>query len=217
MENIQKSNSSILLKGDHHTSFIFQILFAEDELPNVEKINIINSKRNIGERVREIDKLDAQIKFVITEKSVFRNNLLLVDSLMPNILSKLILLCYTKKMSTLKTLVDYMEAENPLGYNTKYGHTFYDYKIKKFLLALLCGLTSKDVWHGLNNIKSEHFLIRKNVNTLSYPIFNLNQYEDFLLQNTKLEIPMITSQDIGKIYTSGGKYFIKLNLQIKYI
>jgi len=52
---------------------------------------------------------------------------------------------------------------------------------------------------------------------LSYHIYNKNKFENYLFHNTKLETASSSRHDFGKIYEEKGKYFIKLNLQIRFL
>ena len=48
--------------------------------------------------------------------------------------------------------------------------------------------------------------------------YNRNEFEDYLLENTKLDTPSTTKFEFGKIETDLlGNRFFKLNLQIRFI
>jgi type II restriction enzyme len=47
-------------------------------------------------------------------------------------------------------------------------------------------------------------------------IETLNQFEDYLFQNTKLETASSSRHEFGKVYSENGESYFKLNLQIRF-
>ncbi|WP_274572415.1 HpaII family restriction endonuclease [Neisseria leonii] len=57
----------------------------------------------------------------------------------------------------------------------------------------------------------------KQVNGKTVPIlYSHNQFEDYLFLNTKFDTPSSSKHGFGDIYQDGGKFFLKLNLQIRF-
>lgn len=48
-------------------------------------------------------------------------------------------------------------------------------------------------------------------------VYNKNEFEDYLLNNTKLETASSSRHGFGEIYEKNGSVYIKLNLQIRFI
>ena len=93
---------------------------------------------------------------------------------------------------------------------------FYEYKIKKILTDIALGMTPAKVWSGIYDATGGFLIVKKNGDVLCYHIYNRNQFEEYLFQNTKLETPSSTRHDFGKIYEENAKYYFKLNLQIRF-
>jgi type II restriction enzyme len=103
-----------------------------------------------------------------------------------------------------------------LGYDTQFAHTFYDYKIKRFLTDVALGMTPSKVWTGIYDATGGYLIVKENGDILCYHIYNRNQFEDYLFANTKLETASSTRHDFGKLYEENGQIYFKLNLQIRF-
>ena len=73
------------------------------------------------------------------------------------------------------------------------------------------------VWNGIYDATGGYLVVKEDGNILSYHIYNKNKFEYYLFHNTKLETASSSRHDFGKIYEKNGKYFIKLNLQIRFL
>ena len=51
---------------------------------------------------------------------------------------------------------------------------------------------------------------------LCYHIYNKNEFENYLLSNTKLETASSSRHGFGEIYEENGQQYFKLNLQIRF-
>jgi type II restriction enzyme len=73
------------------------------------------------------------------------------------------------------------------------------------------------VWGGIYDATWGYLVVKENGEILCYHIYNLNQFEDYLFENTKLETASSTRHDFGILYEENGTINIKLNLQIRFI
>jgi type II restriction enzyme len=212
----QLGGDSTLLNAGKTTNFIYQIQGFNPTKSIIDKINNIDSKSKIKDRLEEIIKLKGKLKFVTLEQDVFKNNLVLIDSLLPNILSEVVYSFYTSKNSSIKDLIEDTSKRNPLKYDTQFLHSFYEYKIKRFLTDVALGMTPSKVWTGIYDATGGYLIVKENGDILCYHIYNRNQFEDYLFANTKLETASSTRHDFGKIYEENGQIYFKLNLQIRF-
>ncbi|TXE08665.1 HpaII family restriction endonuclease [Gelidibacter salicanalis] len=213
----QLGSPSTLLNAGKTTNFIFRIvdvLLSEQE---INQINLINSRSKIRDRVLEIQNKGGVLEFHKTERPIFSNNLILIDSFLPEILSHIVLDFYTCKFSRLTDLVDLIAERNPLGYNIENNHKFYDYKIKRFLTDAALGMMPGQVWSGQYDATGGYLIVKENGDVLCYHIYNRNHFEDYLLNNTKLETASSSKHEFGKIYEKNGQVYLNLNLQIRFI
>lgn len=73
------------------------------------------------------------------------------------------------------------------------------------------------VWSGELDATGGYLIVKEDGDILCYHIYNRNEFEDYLLNNTKLETASSTRHDFGTIYKQNGDLFFKLNLQIRFI
>lgn len=212
----QVGNDSTILNAGKTTNFIYQVLDFKPTEAEIIAINGIDGKSKIKDRIEAIKKQGGKLKFLTLENSVFKNNLVLIDSLLPNILAEIVKTFYTTTLSSTKDLTTSINKENPLDYDTQFAHTFYDYKIKRFLTDVALGMTPSKVWTGIYDATGGYLIVKENGDVLCYHIYNRNQFEDYLFANTKLETASSNRHEFGKLYEENGLFYFKLNLQVRF-
>jgi hypothetical protein len=135
----------------------------------------------------------------------------------PRFWLKLLNSFFTSNLSTIKDLTKEITDKNPAEYDTKDSHAFYEYKIKRFLTDIALGMMPSKVWGGVYDATGGYLIVKEDGEILCYHIYNRNQFEDYLFQNTKLETASSTKHGFGTIYQDGGDYYLNLNLQIRFI
>ncbi len=215
-------NPSTLLNAGETTNFIYKI---EDNLLSKQEVEYINSlyvkrgqklSRDIKGRIRAIIERKAKLTFVNPQKQIFGNNLKLIDSLLPDILASVLLQFASSNYSSLEDLVSITEEENPLKFDTTNNHLFYSYKIKRFLTDVALGMMPSKVWTGEYDATGGYLIVKADGEILCYHIYNKNEFENYLLANTKLETASSSRHGFGEIYEENGELFFKLNLQIRF-
>lgn len=210
----QLGGASTLLNAGKTTNFIFKI---ENVNLSDEQILLINNKYRIKERIELVRELGGDFCFGRVESSVFENNIILIDSLLPTILAEITFLKYTSNKSKMSDLITDITNLNPLGFQQNTGHPFYFYKIKRFLTDVALGMMPSKVWTGKLDATGGYLVIKEDGDILCYHIYNRNEFEDYLLNNTKLDTASTSKHDFGLIYKEEGKLYIKLNLQIRFL
>lgn len=117
----------------------------------------------------------------------------------------------------MKDLVEQISKDNPLAFDLGENHAFYHYKIKRFLTDIALGMMPSKVWTGELDATGGYLVVKDDGEVLCYQLYNRNDFEDYLLNNTKLETASSSRHNFGSIYNEGDKQFIKLNLQIRFI
>lgn len=212
----QLGGQATLLNAGKTTNFIYQISDFQPTENQINSINEIDTKSKIKDRIENIKQLGGNINYVSLEQDVFKNNLVLIDSLLPNILAEIVKTFYTSNFSSIKDLTDNINKTNPLNYDNQFAHTFYEYKIKRFLTDVALGMTPSKVWNGIYDATGGYLIVKDNGDVLCYHIYNRNQFEDYLFQNTKLETASSSRHEFGKVYSENGESYFKLNLQIRF-
>lgn len=213
----QLGGPSTLLNAGKTTNFIYEISNLKLTSSQIEEINSIDSKRKIMDRIIAIKEMGGKFKFASIEKSIFSNNLVLIDSKLPELLSYLVYDFYTSKKSKTVELVQRIVESNPLHFDESDNHIFYEYKLKRFLTDVALGMMPSKVWSGKYDATGGYLVIKDNGDLLCYHIYNKNEFEDYLFNNTKLETASSKRHGFGQLYEKEGKYYFKLNLQIRFL
>jgi type II restriction enzyme len=212
----QLGNPSTLLNAGETTNFIFKIVDVKINQKEIDEINDISSRSKIKDRILEIKNKGGKLEFLKTQRIIFSNNLILIDSLLPQILSNIVLNFYSSSHSNTEDLVKLTEEENPLKFDTTDKHLFYSYKIKRFLTDIALGMMPSKVWTGEYDATGGYLIVKADGEILCYHIYNKNEFENYLLANTKLETASSSRHGFGEIYEENGELFFKLNLQIRF-
>jgi len=213
----QLGGEATLLNAGKTTNFIYEINSFKPSADDIMAINAIETKSKIKDRIEEIKKFGGKLKFITLEHDIFKNNLILIDSLLPNILGEIVKTFFTTSLSATRDLTVNINDLNPLNYDNQFAHTFYEYKFKRFLTDVALGMTPSKVWKGVYDATGGYLVVKENGDVLCYHIYNRNQFEDYLFNNTKLEAASSTRHDFGKIYEENDRFYFKLNLQIRFI
>jgi hypothetical protein len=213
----QVGNDSTILNAGKTTNFIYQVFDFKPTPKEIIAINEIDTKSKIKDRIEAIKKHGGKFKFITLENSIFKNNLVLIDSLLPNIIAEILKTFFTTTLSSVRDLTDSINKDNPLNFDIQFAHTFYDYKIKRFLTDVALGMTPSKVWTGIYDATGGYLIVKENGDVLCYHIYNRNQFEDYLFANTKLETASSSRHEFGKLYEENGQIYFKLNLQIRFM
>lgn len=212
----QLGGEATLLNAGKTTNFIYEIQDFNPTNQEIGEINEIDSRSKIKDRIEAIVSKGGRLKFQMLEHDIFKNNLVLIDSLLPNIISETLKTFFTTNLSTLLDLTEYIDLTNPLEFDNQFAHKFYEYKIKRFLTDVALGMTPSKIWNGIYDATGGYLLVKASGDVLCYHIYNRNQFENYLFANTKLETASSTRHEFGKIYEKSGKFYFKLNLQIRF-
>lgn len=213
----QLGGASTLLNAGKTTNFIFKIEGSNLTEKEISEINTINTGSKIKDRIERIKEQSGILNFSNTENLTFFNNLALIDSALPQILSEIIYLFFTSSYSKIVDLVNEISVKNPIGFNLETNHPFYTYKMKRFLTDIALGMMPAKVWTGQLDATGGYLIVKDDGEVLCYHIYNRNEFEDYLLNNTKLETASSTRHDFGTIYLDNNQLFFKLNLQIRFL
>lgn len=219
----QLGSPSTLLNAGKTTNFIFELTGPSLNSWDIDEVNSLfitrGGKESIDVKGRTnliIDK-GSTLKFSNTQNLTFGNNLILIDSLLPNITAEIVKHFYAGESSKLSEITNLIEKENPLGFDNSDNHKFYSYKIKRLLTDIALGMMPSKVWDGQYDATGGYLIVKENGDVLCYHIYNKNEFENYLLNNTKLETASTSRHEFGELYQDGDRLLFKLNLQIRFI
>ena len=214
----QLGGASSLLNAEKSTNFIYEVrpYLSED------KINEINAIKKQSERIDAIYNLGSNLTYVRLEPtdgidSIFECNLVNIDSSMPAILANMLLYYYSGIATKVQDISNRMTSDNPLKFNMKYHHSYYEVKIKRLLVDIALGMTPQELWNEVYEANGGYIVVKRDGEIVCYHLYNRNDFEDYLFCNTKMETPSRSRYKFGFIYNENGHQFIKLNLQIRFI
>ena len=206
------SPSTLLNASGDTTNFLFKIKGINTEI--MLKANQITK---FQEKFTYLKNLNAEINFERPVNSVFNNNLIYVDSGMPIIIASILLNYYSSPNHKISDIISVINEQNPLGFDYKNKHDFYEHKVKRFLTDIALGLKTSKPWKGIYEANGGYLIVKENGEIICYHIYDKNQFENYLFNNTKLETPSTTRHKFGVIFEEANEFFIKLNLQVRFI
>lgn len=202
-----------LFNASRLTNFKFRI----NKPFSVEEMHKVNSFEEFDTRLNYFSKDD--LIFEYSENSIFFNNLRMIDGDLPELLSSLVLFSYfyqPKKHPNISILTNSIETENPLRFDLSNNQPFYEYKIKKFLVEVALGMKPSKVWTGKYSVNGGMIIVKKTGDIVAYHLYDRNLFVDYLFHSSRLETPSSSRHDFGFVYEINGKFYLNLNLQIRF-
>lgn len=212
----QLGNPSTLLNAGKTTNFVYSIDGLANDQNLIDSINSTEGRSKIKDRIGKIQENSGILNFSHTEKNIFGNNLTLIDSSLPAILAEMVYYFFTSPLSKTKDLAEILEKENPLRFDLSCGHPYYRYKIKRFLTDIALGMMPGKVWNGTYDATGGYLIVKEDGDILCYHIYNKNEFEDYLFNNTKFDTASSKRHQFGYVYNDNGELKINLNLQIRF-
>ena len=170
-------------------------------------------KISIRNRLNTITSNGGVLIYKGVSSDIFKDNLILIDSRMDEILAQSLLYYYVDGTSSVREIVDRLKEDNPLEFGNPYA---YEYKFKKFLAAIALGMKPNTVWNGKDEATGGYIIVTKKGDVVAYHLYNRDCFETYLLDNTKLDTPSTSRYDFGKVYSDGTNNLFDLNLQIRF-
>lgn len=188
-----------LLNASSNTNFIYKVNNFVGSIDDVNQLPL--SKKKVQDKIKYILDNGGNLQFARCEKSIFHNNLSLVDGDIPEILSDILLRFYSGKGTKISDLVtDKAEI----------------IKVKRLLEVILLGMFPSKEWDGLYTSNGV-IIVRKKGDLLLYHMLKKDILNNYLFYNTKLDTPSTSRHGFGHIYEENGNKYFKLNLQIRNI
>lgn len=204
-------NPPTLLNAGETTNFIYKVSGISDA--QMEEINRIETKNKIIDKMAKLKEYGASVTFHDLYHGGFRRNLIMIDSMMPQLVANMLLYYYQDDTRDCTGLVKLLGERDPLGFGEE---VIYEYKIKKFLCSCALGMKPAKKWDGIDEANGGYIIVKSNGEILAYHIYNRNMFEQYLLDNTNLERASTSRHKYMQLYKENGEMFIKLNLQVRF-
>ena len=207
----QLGSSSTLLNPGRATNFTYKL----NKPISDSEISSINSVSSQIQRMADLFRRGYDISYHSMDSSTFEDNLLIVDSVMPEIVAECMKEHFTTGNSTIKDLTNSIMRRNPYG--VRNTGVYYSSKMKSLLIDAALGMTPATVWTRKYDANGGYLVVRNDGEVVCYHFYDRNQLEDYLYNNTRLDWPSRTRYDWGYLYRQGQDVFLKLNLQIRFL
>lgn len=188
----------------------------DTDMDIINSVTKDTSDEYMKDRMLKLMELATNIKFDKFLSDTYTDNLILIDSALPSIYASLILQHYkhmANKIYDIKELLQYVIDENPVNYSNP---NIYIYKIKKLLCASALGMTPGKEWDGLDAATGGYVIIKRDGDVLCYHLYNRNFFETYLLDNTRFDRPSASRYDYFYVYKEDDRYYIDLNVQVRF-
>ncbi len=188
----------MFVKSSKSTDFKFSIVGRQLSVSQIEAINKISGHSKVKMRVRGLQRLSCMFDFVEVNSQMYSNNLVLIDSALPEIIACMILRFYLGSKPNTSDLIEGIEEDNLLDFHMFNNHPFYSYKVKRFFNHVALGMLPHQLWRGDCSLYEE------------------SRLDSFLIDNTEFDEELKPHHDFGNIYLENGKLYMNLNLQIRF-
>lgn len=204
---------STLLNASGATNFIYRIV--EDKKD--EELTSLNGASTVRDKTKHIYGNGGKLEFVEMDSEGFRKNLRKIDSNFPEIIAEILKHYYNGKGPKISDLVYYISEDKKLCEKLDLNKSDFVFKVKRFLSDIALGMTPKKEWDGYTKAHGGYIIVKENGEVVCYHLYNRDQFEEYLFNNTKLDTPSTTRHKFGKFYKEKGEKRIKYNLQIRFL
>jgi DNA (cytosine-5)-methyltransferase 1 len=203
-----------LLNASGNTNFIFEVenLTAD----HIDTVNSINTRTKLKDRIRKIGELGGVFKYYKVETDSMSYNLSMVDSIMPELLSKMLIHFFVNRHSNLKENLQTLYDLDALNNFTGSDLISLQVKIKRLLLSVLLGFFAGTKWDG-KYVSNGTIVVKESGEQVGFHIADKSALEDYLFENIKFDTPSTTRHRYGSLIAENdGKVYFKLNLQLRF-
>lgn len=192
-----------VFNASHSTNLTYKIT-GNGKPPTFKRVSAVKTN------IKELSNAGFKLKFEKFDNPTFEKSLKNIDSNLPQYLAE-VLLAYTHSSTTnMKSICEIAFPESDNDSELKIQ------KIKKFLSAASMGLKAATVWSGYPEDFGGMLLVKRDGDVLFYYLYNMKKFEEYLFNNLRFETPSASKHGFGQVFEENNKYFIKLNLQIRY-
>lgn len=205
------ASNPTLVNASKATNFRYRV----SEVTNTQLQNYQSHKLKSKSLVRKLKEDKSELKFNGNESSIFRDNLLLIDTNMPNILSEALKIYYSSNKKYISEIAEDIKSTNPLNLDNL---SIYENKLKDYLFYSSVGIFPDKIWDGLSSVDGGCIIVCENGDLKTFYIIRKNYleyYRDFLFRSSYFDTASNTRHKFGSIYMDNNDFYLKLNLQIR--
>lgn len=206
-----------ILDGGRAANLKFELTgnkkFAQPEILN---INALDSAESVRDRIMFIEELGGTLKYADVADRVFRCNLNMMDLHFGRILGEMVRTFHMEGKPRVYEVMNLIKKSNPVKVKEDLiqKHHFYEYKMKQFLMTLVCGMRPAKIFDGLDSSVQGMLLVGADGTILGYHKSERKTFEDFLYLNTRFLKGPTEKDKYGYLERENGVYYFKLNAKI---
>ena len=205
----QIGNPATLLNASQSTNFIFEVFNFNG---NIEDVNSISGKSKVKNRIEYIINHGGEFVFEKMVNQTFQHNMEMTDLKLPEIISGLLMVFFAGNGTrSVRELID------------SYTSIFNDFsrdivikKVKDFLSNITLGMVPTREWDG-SELSGGCIFVKDDGNLVCFTLYDMNEFKNYLIDNTKFETASTTRHQFGTLYEQNGRQFFNLNLDIRFI
>lgn len=212
----QLGGDSTLLNASGATNFVYRIDGCDFFDEEIERINAIDTRTKIIDRIRAIERKGGKLVFDKVDNDTFRRNLDMIDLGLGATIAQLLIEQFNTGARMFDELTDALSQSNPLGFDKADAVEIYTFKLKKLLTSAALGMMPSKKWSGKYDANGGYLVVKKDGEILCYHFYDQNRFEDFLFKNAYLERGKTRRHGYASLYRADdSKVYFKLNLQIR--
>jgi hypothetical protein len=203
----QLNAKSTLLNASGATNFIYQIV----PVGRKAKGPVPTFGNSLKSDMQELVKRGYTLKFVKVSSAIHQQNMNLVDSKLAENLARCLFETTQYRNNSFSGIV---EKVFPVFDDANKASIL---KLKQYLGYVMLGMSPSKPWSGQPNDFGGLIMVKQSGEVLFYYLYNMVQFQDFLYRNLKFEYASRNRHGFGRPYIEGGRTFIKLNLQLRFL
>lgn len=213
-----------LMNPSGRTLFTFKVNgMSEDDFLYLNSINKETEGKNwrkvkFGKIYDEYCAGNYDVTWVDEKNNMLYQNLRLIDSSLPEILSHMLFYFYSQKgAGPIPSLTEELIKLNPLNLADEEKDVFYKKKVIEYIKACAFGMLPSKRWNDNNEINGGLITVKNDGNIVCHHIlYDYSSLKDYLYKNTKLESPASDKHGYGQLFKKGDDIFFQLSLQLRY-
>ena len=173
-------------------------------------------------RLSKIKEFGAELQFCGIQpnknnENVFLENLILVDSCMPQILAWLLYTSFSTGERKLDKLTEMITEANPMGFPMTVNTKHYEAKVKRLLMDFALGMLPGQPWEA-TDLASGVLVVKPSGDIDCYHVLYKDTLEEYLFHDLKFETASASRHEFASIeFDSNGNQYFTLNFQLRFI
>ena len=214
-----------------NASLLTNFLYKLSKPLTKEQIDIVNGLRiqqgnksvvDVKGRLLKIKEFESELEYCGIQpnkkkENVFLENLILVDSCMPQILAWLLYTSFESGERRIDKLTDMITKANPMSFPMTVNTMHYEAKVKRLLMDFALGMLPSQPWEA-TDLASGMLVVKASGDIDCYHVLYKDTLEDYLYHDLKFETASATRHEFASIkIDENGDQIFALNLQLRFI